>query len=62
METTDPETALVRTSGELVLRAALPVHELEAAAVSLSNEVLLRFEPEAVKVVGDRPADGAIPE
>jgi len=61
METTDAATALVRVSGDLVFRAALPVQELEARGVSLSKEVLLRFEPEAVEVVGERPADGAKP-
>jgi len=61
METTDAATALVRVSGDLVLRAALPVRELEARGVSLSGEVLLRFEPEAVEIVGERPADGAKP-
>jgi len=61
METTDAATALVRTSGDLVLRAALPVRDLAAGGVSLSREVLLRFDPEAVEVVGDRPADGARP-
>ncbi len=61
METTDAARALVRTSGDLVLRAVLPVRELEAAGVSLSREVLLRFDPEAVEVIGDRPADGEKP-
>lgn len=61
METTDAATALVRTSGELVLRAALPVRDLEAGGVSLYREVLLRFDPEAVEIVGDRPADGEKP-
>jgi tungstate transport system ATP-binding protein len=56
METTDPETALVRTSGELVFRASVPVGDLEAGRISLSREVLLRFEPESVEIVGDRPA------
>lgn len=61
METTDAATALVRTGGDLVLRAAVPVRDLEAAGVSLSREVLLRFDPEAVEVVGERPADGEDP-
>jgi tungstate transport system ATP-binding protein len=61
METTDAATALVRTGGDLVLRAAIPVRDLEAAGVSLSTEVLLRFDPEAVEVVGERPADGGNP-
>jgi tungstate transport system ATP-binding protein len=62
METTDAATALVRVSGDLVFRATLPVRELEARGVSLSGEVLLRFEPESVKVVSERPADaGKLP-
>jgi len=61
METTDAARALVRTSGDIVLRAVLPVRDLEAAGVSLSREVLLRFDPDAVEVVGDRPADGEKP-
>jgi tungstate transport system ATP-binding protein len=56
METTDAATALVRVSGDLVFRATLPVRELEARGVSLSGEVLLRFEPESVEVVSERPA------
>ena len=61
METTDPDTALVRTSGDLVFRATLPIHALETGRISLSREVLLRFDPDAVEVVGDRPADGEKP-
>jgi tungstate transport system ATP-binding protein len=61
MESTDAATALVRTSGDLILRASLPVRDLEALGVSLSREVLLRFEPEAVEVVAERPADGEGP-
>jgi tungstate transport system ATP-binding protein len=61
LETTEAATALVRISGDLVFRATLPVRELEARGVSLSKEVLLRFEPEAVEVVGERPEDGEKP-
>jgi tungstate transport system ATP-binding protein len=61
METTDAGTALVRTSGELVFRASVPVRELEGARIFLSREVLLRFEPESVEIVGDRPAAGDQP-
>jgi ABC-type sulfate/molybdate transport systems ATPase subunit len=56
MEATDETTALVRTSGDLVFRATLPVRDLEAARISLSTEVLLTFEPGSVRVVGERPA------
>ena len=34
-----------------------PSRELEAGGISLSREVLLRFEPESVEVVGERPAE-----
>ncbi len=61
METLDAATALVRVSGELVFRACLPIRELESGRVSLSREVLLRFEPESVKIVGERPAGGGKP-
>jgi tungstate transport system ATP-binding protein len=61
METTDAGTALVRTSGELVFRASVPVGDLEARRISLSREVLLRFEPESVEIVGDRPAANDTP-
>jgi tungstate transport system ATP-binding protein len=58
METVDDTTALVRASGELPFRAALPARELEAGRIALYQEVLLRFEPESVRLVGERPADG----
>jgi tungstate transport system ATP-binding protein len=61
METTDPDTALVRTSGDLVFRATLPVRALEAAGISLSREVLLTFEPGSVRVVGEHPAEARKP-
>ncbi len=54
METTEAATALVRAAGDLVFRAALPIAELEAKGISLSRDVLLRFEPESVEIVGPR--------
>jgi tungstate transport system ATP-binding protein len=54
METTDSATALVRVTGDLTFRAALPVGELEAKSISLSQDVLLRFEPESVAIIGPR--------
>lgn len=54
METTDAATALVRASGSLTFRIALPVAELEAKGISLSRDVLLRFEPESVAIIGPR--------
>jgi tungstate transport system ATP-binding protein len=61
METTDPDTALVRTSGDLVFRATLPLRALEVGRISLSREVLLTFEPGSVRVVGERPAEAPKP-
>jgi tungstate transport system ATP-binding protein len=61
METTDAATALVRASGGLVFRALLPVREVQARRISLSDEVLLRFEPESVSIVGERPPDSERP-
>jgi tungstate transport system ATP-binding protein len=57
MEMTGESTALVRTSGDLVFRAVIPLPDLEASGVSLSDEVLLTFEPGSVRVVGARPAE-----
>jgi len=57
METTDAATALVRVSGDVPFRASLPLSVLEAGGISLSREVLLTFEPESVRIVGQRPAD-----
>jgi tungstate transport system ATP-binding protein len=54
METMDAVTALVRASGSLTFRVALPVAELEAKRISLSRDVLLRFEPGSVEIVGPR--------
>ena len=56
METTDAATARVRVGGDLVFRVALPVAEVEAKGISLSRNVLLRFEPEAVAIIGPRTA------
>jgi tungstate transport system ATP-binding protein len=55
METTDEATALVRTSGELVFRASVPTASLEAAGISLSTAVLLTFDAESVRLIGERP-------
>ncbi|HSQ78961.1 MAG TPA: ATP-binding cassette domain-containing protein, partial [Candidatus Bathyarchaeia archaeon] len=60
METTDGATALVRTSGDLVFRASVPVRDLEAAGISLSTEVLLTFEPASVRLIGEGTTDLAI--
>ena len=58
MEIMDEETALVRTSGQLPFRAAVPARDLEGGGISLNREVLLRFEPASVRIVGERPANG----
>jgi tungstate transport system ATP-binding protein len=42
------------TDGEFVFRVVLPVAELEAKGISLSRTVLIKFEPEAVKIIGPR--------
>jgi len=54
LEMTEAATALVRVSGDLVFRAALPVAELERRGVSLSKDVLIKFDPGSVAVVGPR--------
>jgi tungstate transport system ATP-binding protein len=59
METTDAATALVRASGSLTFRIALPVAELEAKGISLSRDVLLRFEPGSVEIVGPRTPESS---
>jgi tungstate transport system ATP-binding protein len=61
METTDASTALVRVSGDLVFRVTVPVGELEAGAISLSQEVLLTFEPASVRIVSERPFEAPKP-
>ncbi len=61
METMNAATALVRATGDLLFRAAVPAGEIEAGRVSLYREVLLRFEPESVRIVGGRPPDGERP-
>ena len=54
MEVTDAATALVRASGGLTFRIALPVAELAAKGISLSREVLIKFEPDSVEIAGPR--------
>jgi hypothetical protein len=57
MEAKDAARALVRVSGDLVFRVVVPVGELAARGISLSGDVLLTFEPAAVRVVGKKPAE-----
>ena len=54
LETTDATTALVRASGDMTFRIALPIAELEAKGISFSRDVLLRFEPGSVEIIGPR--------
>jgi tungstate transport system ATP-binding protein len=61
MEAKDAARALVRVSGDLVFRAVVPLEDLEAGGISLSGDVLLTFEPAAVKVVGKKPAEVQTP-
>ncbi len=61
METTDEATALVRTSGDLVFRAAVPVRDLETAGISLSTDVLLTFDAASVRLTGEGTASPVKP-
>ncbi len=56
LETTEAESALVRVSGELTFRVTLPLGEVEARRISLSRPVLIKFEPEAVEIIGSDPS------
>jgi tungstate transport system ATP-binding protein len=61
MEAKDTARALVRVSGDLVFRVVVPLEALAAGGISLSGDVLLTFEPAAVKIVGSRPAEARTP-
>jgi hypothetical protein len=61
MEAKDAARALVRVSGDLVFRVVVPLEALAAGGISLSGDVLLTFEPAAVKIVGSRPAEARTP-
>jgi tungstate transport system ATP-binding protein len=52
LETTEPDSALVRVSGDLTFRASLPLRDVEARGISLSRPVLIEFKPEAVEIIG----------
>jgi hypothetical protein len=52
LEMTEADKALVRVSGGLTFRVTVPLSELEARPVSLSRPVLIKFEPEAVELIG----------
>jgi tungstate transport system ATP-binding protein len=55
LELTEADRALVRVSGGLTFRVTVPLPEVEAQSVSLSRPVLIRFEPEAVELIGTEP-------
>ncbi len=55
LETTEADLALVRVAGELTFRVTLPLREVEGRGISLSRPVLLKFEPEAVEIIGSEP-------
>jgi len=57
LEMTENDTALVRVSGDLTFRVTVPVQEIEARAISLSRNVLIKFEPEAVEIIGSEPSE-----
>ena len=57
LEMTEAASALVRVGGDLVFRAVLPAAELERRGVSLAKEVLVKFDPGSVRIVGPRLAD-----
>ena len=52
LELTEADRALVRVSGGLTFRVTVPLPEIKAQAVSLSRPVLIKFEPEAVELIG----------
>jgi energy-coupling factor transporter ATP-binding protein EcfA2 len=55
LEMAEADQALVRVSGGLTFRITAPLTEIEARAVSLSRPVLIKFEPEAVEIIGSAP-------
>jgi tungstate transport system ATP-binding protein len=57
LEMTENDTALVRVSGDLTFRVTVPLQEIEARAISLSRNVLVKFEPEAVEIIGSDPSE-----
>lgn len=59
LEMTENGTALVRISGDLTFRVTVPLREIEARAISLSRNVLIKFEPEAVEIIGSEPSEKA---
>jgi len=56
LETTETDLALVRVGGDLTFRVTLPLREVEGRGISLSRPVLIKFEPEAVEIVGSEPS------
>jgi tungstate transport system ATP-binding protein len=57
LETTENNMALVRVTGGLTFRVTVPLHEIEARGISLSRTVLIKFEPEAIEIIGSEPPE-----
>lgn len=57
LETTEAESALVRVSGDLTFRVTLPLRDVESRGISLSRPVLVKFEPEAIEIIGSEPSE-----
>jgi tungstate transport system ATP-binding protein len=51
LEMADDNLALARVSGDLSFRVNLPVTELHRKNISLNSQVLIKFSPEAVKII-----------
>lgn len=56
LETTEADLALVRVGGDLTFRVTLPLRKVESLGISLSRSVLIKFEPEAVVIIGSDPS------
>jgi len=59
LEAAEAGLALIRVSGGLTFRATLPLAEVEARGIFLSRSVLIKFEPEAVEIIGSEPPEKA---
>jgi tungstate transport system ATP-binding protein len=57
LETTEADSALVRVSGDLTFRVTIPLGEVESRGISLYRSVLIKFEPEAVEIIGSGPPE-----
>jgi tungstate transport system ATP-binding protein len=57
LETTEADLALVRVSGDLTFRVAVPLREVESRGISLSRTVLIEFDADAVELIGSKPPE-----